>query len=256
MSTENALILVIGALIAIALESIGQFSKRSTKWILHLATALLVLVVASVMAGWLPMKDKNLILVVVLSACLLLALVYRVARTTEVTTHLAPSDKLTEPPRAAEDSKPATQTPSEKPKGTDQPKPHAARGSSQGEYPSIGPKAGSDAAANIPTVESITFVQQRIASPRKEFPFGLSVTLQTNVSISPVRLRISCTGPIGEGHVRFAGPVSAMFGVVTTVRENDFEFSIANPPFTPESPLVVTLFAATPISVATVTHVY
>lgn len=106
------------------------------------------------------------------------------------------------------------------------------------------------------SIEKITFVQEKIASPRPDLPHGLSVTVQTNIAISPVHLLFECSGPIGDARVSFAGPVSAMMGVVTAIDGNKFEFSIQNPPFTPRSPLVVTLFSATPISVLWVTHVY
>jgi hypothetical protein len=106
------------------------------------------------------------------------------------------------------------------------------------------------------SVEKITFVEERIASPRPDLPNGLSVTLQTNVVVNPVHLRLECSSPIGDAQVSFAGPVSSMMGVMTTVDGNKFEFSIQNPPFTPRTPLVVTLFSVTPLSVFQVIHVY
>lgn len=105
-------------------------------------------------------------------------------------------------------------------------------------------------------VEKITYTEERIASPRTQLPNGLSVTLQTNIQVSPTHLRLEFSAPIGEAHVTFAGPVSVMMGKSQKVEGNTFEFFIQNPPFAPQTPLVVTLFSATPISVLQVIHVY
>lgn len=104
--------------------------------------------------------------------------------------------------------------------------------------------------------EKITYTEQRIASPRSQLPNGLSVTLQTNIQISPTHLRIEFSAPIGEAHVRFAGPVSVMMGMIEKVEGNTFDFFIQSPPFAPQNPLEVELFSATPISVLKVIHVY
>ncbi len=167
------------------------------------------------------------------------------------TLHKQRSVQLPQQPPANRASPPAQQAPAE-----NAPAKPAREKSGQKRPSRRTTESGREIEPQQKPIEKITFVEERIASPRPDLPHGLSVTLQTNVAISPVHLRLECSGPIGEARVSFAGPVSAMMGVVTTIDGNRFEFSIQNPPFTPRTPLVVTLFSAMPISTVKVVHIY
>lgn len=107
-----------------------------------------------------------------------------------------------------------------------------------------------------PPIKKLAFVSEEISSPSEKQPYGLRVTIQTNTPINPVHLKVECDGRISEAHVSFAGPTSVMFNKMTTISNDIFEFSFAMPPFTPQTPLIVTLFSRTRIQVQKVSEVF
>lgn len=106
-----------------------------------------------------------------------------------------------------------------------------------------------------PLIKKLAFVSEEVSSPSEKQPYGLRVTIQTNTPINPVHLKVECDGRISEGHVKFARLISVMSGKMTTIRNDIFEFSFTMPPFTPQTPLVVTLFSRTRIQVQKISEV-
>ncbi len=116
------------------------------------------------------------------------------------------------------------------------------------------PAAPSPAEEPSYPVEKIRWSTEAVPSRRESFPFGLQVVIQTNVVISPTHIRIDCDGPVADGQFRFAGPISSMFNVMAGPSGNSFELHFGGPPFTPQTPLVVTLYSASKIKVLRVRH--
>lgn len=108
-----------------------------------------------------------------------------------------------------------------------------------------------------PTVEKINYTSDVISSQREDLPYGLQLTIQTNVVIEPTNLRVECDGPIGWADFDLAstGSVSTSIlrGVQTAIRGNTYAFSFDDA-FRPQRPIIVTLFSATKISVMRVVH--
>ncbi len=107
-------------------------------------------------------------------------------------------------------------------------------------------------------VQHLTIATEEISSPRDDLPYALSVIIQTTVAISPVHIAVTCSGPIVEASITFSPPPgaaafgSSMFGKVTRINGNVYEFSFNSPPFSPQSPLAVRVLSATRISVTDV----
>jgi hypothetical protein len=99
-----------------------------------------------------------------------------------------------------------------------------------------------------PPILEIRFVPESIPSTNKSFPYGLRVTIQTNMTISPTHLRVITDGEIGWGDFEFweTGETS---GIHSTYAANLFDFVFQSPPFTPQRSLVVTLLSVKKISV-------
>jgi len=99
-------------------------------------------------------------------------------------------------------------------------------------------------------IQKLSVSVEEISSQREDLPYGLSVILHTTVPINPVHMVVICDGPIGDARVGFSPPPGAafftsnMFGKATRIAGTTFEFSFANPPFTPRGPLEVKLFSA------------
>ena len=105
-------------------------------------------------------------------------------------------------------------------------------------------------------VEEIRWVAEAVPSQRNVLPWGLQVTVQTNVPISPTHIRIECDGAIGDSDFGFAGPTSAMFNVQVGHRGNLFELYFGGPAFTPQTPLVVKLYSVAKIRALSVSHIH
>ncbi|HEY0172861.1 MAG TPA: hypothetical protein VGB98_17705 [Pyrinomonadaceae bacterium] len=100
-------------------------------------------------------------------------------------------------------------------------------------------------------IERITIAPEAIPSPREDLPFGLRVTIQSTVPVSPVHFLVECSGPIGHGS---DGPVGG--GVMTEHfwgwEGNKYEFKYESPALTPQRPAQVLLFSAKKISCSVV----
>jgi len=104
----------------------------------------------------------------------------------------------------------------------------------------------SSASAQAPPI----LVGMRIASQRRGpstnpgLPFGLEVAIQTDTLIQPVAILLVCDGEIGDGRAG-AGDgayIKTKMGVIQD-HANWFLVSWESPPFTPQQPIVVTLFS-------------
>lgn len=96
--------------------------------------------------------------------------------------------------------------------------------------------------------------QKRVDSQYPEAPYGLQVIIQTNVPIQPTGLLVHCNGEIYKGQFFVAGqPV--MMSVGEGWKGSDYQLQFGSPPFTPQSPVVVTLFSKSPIKVIGVNRI-
>jgi len=104
-----------------------------------------------------------------------------------------------------------------------------------------------------PVVEGVRWVSESLpSSPHADAPYGLKITIQTNVPLRPVwQLNLVCSAPILKGDYTpplrgGAGISGGAHGVATTdpkvyvVRETIL-------PFDPDTPVVVRLYAAVPL---------
>ncbi len=109
-------------------------------------------------------------------------------------------------------------------------------------------------------IEQILMSTEEISSPDASLPYGIAVTLQTTVPISPTHIRLRCSGSIGKARVSFApsGSVSTsiMFNKQTIVKGNTFEFSFDQPAFTPQRPLLIKIFSAFKIEPTSIKRIY
>jgi hypothetical protein len=102
----------------------------------------------------------------------------------------------------------------------------------------------------LPPPEHITYVQQRVPSAESGAPFGLQVIIQTDTSMQPVSLAVQCDGPFEKGS-NFVVGVGALMSFVEGYSEDHKTYFIGyqSPPFTPKTPIVITLFSKTAIVV-------
>lgn len=97
-------------------------------------------------------------------------------------------------------------------------------------------------------VQHVHISQRQVPSTRDDAPYGLEVTLQTDVMQQPTAFVIECDADITEGSFYVTGS-TMMTNIHRGVLDNkkQFYFSFGTPPFTPQAPIVVTLLAKTPI---------
>ena len=105
-----------------------------------------------------------------------------------------------------------------------------------------------------PPVQDIRIVSQNyVSSDDQSAPYKLRVVLQTNVVIQPVSFVFECSEDIEKGNVFFSGDSAVMFvktrsGVILE-HKNAFLASFESPAFTPEKPMILTLYSQKPIKV-------
>jgi len=97
-------------------------------------------------------------------------------------------------------------------------------------------------------VRHLRFTEKRIASNSDKSPYALQVTIQTDVTMQPVSLRVRFDGDIDDAKFFEAGQAVYM-NVRTSTQGNTFAFSFGFPPFPPESPIVVTVLSKSPVRV-------
>lgn len=98
----------------------------------------------------------------------------------------------------------------------------------------------------IPHPSHIRVTQRNVRPSTPDAPYELQVIIETEVLMNNAGFSIECDGPIVDGRFFVTGqPV--MMNVRTTKANSTFAFSFGYPPFTPQSPIVVTLVSKTQI---------
>jgi len=105
-------------------------------------------------------------------------------------------------------------------------------------------------------LEEVRVSTEGISSPFPEAPYGLALTLQATVPISPIHFVVECDETIHQASFRFSGMASMVVGVRETLAANKYEFYAESPPLTPQRPLIVSLFSRKPIRPRSVTRLY
>jgi hypothetical protein len=110
-----------------------------------------------------------------------------------------------------------------------------------------------------PAVERLTYSSESIHSWREDLPYGLMVTIQTNVVIEPTHLKVECNGQIGVADFTLASTgainVVALKNMQMMVNGSVFELSFDDA-FRPQRPVIVTILSATKIKVERVARVH
>jgi hypothetical protein len=102
----------------------------------------------------------------------------------------------------------------------------------------------------VPLPEHIRYVERRIPSPDPAAQYGLQVIIQTDANIQPLSLAVVCTGPIEKADNFIVGVRARMAYSVGLSEDRKIYFmSYQLPPFTPQTPIVVTLLSKSPINV-------
>jgi hypothetical protein len=102
-----------------------------------------------------------------------------------------------------------------------------------------------------PIVEHIKYIQRRAPSNKPEFPYGLQIIVQTDITLQPVALAIECDGEINEFGFFMGGQMvymSVYKGIIGS-KNNIAILKFAFPPVTPETPLVITILSKTDVRV-------
>lgn len=100
-----------------------------------------------------------------------------------------------------------------------------------------------NSAPNVGRVAHFQFSQRHIPSSRQNLPFSLQITILTDVVIENPAFLVTCDGPISEGQAGAGAGVYTMTENLITDDKRSFGFRWAKPDFTPEAPLIVTLFS-------------
>lgn len=115
------------------------------------------------------------------------------------------------------------------------------------------PRAEIHAEPPAAVVQHIQMSERRVPSTRADAPYGLQVILQTDVQQQPTAFIIECDGEITAGEFFMAGQ-AVMMGVAYGVQPDKkrFYLRVSFPPFTPQSPIVVTLLSKSAVRVTRV----
>jgi hypothetical protein len=93
--------------------------------------------------------------------------------------------------------------------------------------------------------------QKQIVSTLTEFPYAWQVVIQTDKDIQPVAFFLKCDGQVGKGEFSFNG--GGVFTQTKTGSIDDdpttFGFEWKTPAFTPDTPIIVTLWSQSPLKV-------
>jgi len=107
-----------------------------------------------------------------------------------------------------------------------------------------------------PLFSDLRVTQRLVPSDKADLPFGQEITVQTAVSIEPVAIVIKCDGEIGDGRGGVGAGVYIKTKQGVVVDHPDWYLvEFESPAFTPQSPLVVTLFSKQRINALTVEQV-
>jgi len=93
---------------------------------------------------------------------------------------------------------------------------------------------------------NLRHTSKAIPSTRADAPYGLEVTIQTNVTINGIDLDIVCSGPVSSGELMPSGNFTGMVaGGVRVVPDhpNILAASMISPVFEPAIPLLVRVYS-------------
>jgi hypothetical protein len=102
--------------------------------------------------------------------------------------------------------------------------------------------------------EVIRSTQKRVPSADPNSPFGLQVIITSDVSYSPVELKLTFSGPIDKISFFMAGsPVMQMFqSFISPEDPNIGIVRIGYPPLSPETPMVVNVLSHTDVKLVSI----
>jgi hypothetical protein len=103
-------------------------------------------------------------------------------------------------------------------------------------------------------VRKIQFTEEVVSSTKEAVPFAIRVVIQTNVPTQPTSLVLKCSSDVAEGEYRMVG-VGAFRDAGDGYINNDhktFWFFFSDPPFKPDTPIIVLLMAKQSIHVLSV----
>jgi len=121
--------------------------------------------------------------------------------------------------------------------------------------PIVQSAAAAQAASGV-APQSIRFSQKRVPSADPSSPYGLQVIVQSDVSFSPVGLRLKFTGPIGKIDFFMAGqPMMMMTQNFVTDNPSEGVVKVGYPALGPESPMVVTILSTTDVKLISIERI-
>lgn len=91
------------------------------------------------------------------------------------------------------------------------------------------------------------FSEREITSSNPDLPYSLQITILTDQIIEKPAFLITCNGPIAQGQAGVGAGMYTMTQNMITDDKLSFGFRWATPNFTPETPLIVTLFSKSEI---------
>lgn len=100
----------------------------------------------------------------------------------------------------------------------------------------------------IPVVENTRLIQKPTISDNPQYPYGLQVIIQSNITLQPIEFGLECSGEIGDFNFFIAGQ-GAYMNVRKKIEDNILAFGFNFPPLSPENSLVVTILSKTQIRV-------
>ena len=114
------------------------------------------------------------------------------------------------------------------------------------------------AAETAPTPpEGLRLTVKNVASPKEDSPFALEATIQTSTTVQQIALVVKCNEQLDGGHFVVVGqPIMTQVksGVGGSNKDSYF-VEFATPPLTPQSPLVITLYAKKAFKITSVERV-
>jgi hypothetical protein len=103
-----------------------------------------------------------------------------------------------------------------------------------------------------PSVEGITLTTRQVPSQRNDAPYAIEVTVQVQANVSPFGLAFIADQPLAGGTftgTRFSAFSMSLEGTLNEAPDRSYWFHFEAPAVTPQSPLLVTLFAKQPFKI-------
>ena len=116
---------------------------------------------------------------------------------------------------------------------------------------SAGIQERSNPPSEAPAIKKVSWVSEATPSSDEHFPYGLKITIQTSVPISPVDLVVECTGDIGRITSWYLGEPGMLMATMVRagVHGRTCELGFDSPAVTPQKPLVIILISTEKIAV-------